>query len=100
MKLPRCLRPVGWMPEKMTVMRTPQASHPGLVGFPSWERAVRRATLPGVQAVRTFLFHVSALVLGPLWFSLLVTGWATGFGLLITLLGLPVIWLTLVAARE
>jgi signal transduction histidine kinase len=53
-----------------------------------------------MQAVRTTLFHLSALVLGPLWFSLLILGWATGLGLLITLLGLPVLWLTLVAARE
>ena len=53
-----------------------------------------------MNLVRTTAFHVSALILGPLWFTVLVTGWATGLGLLVTLLGLPVIVLTLMAARE
>jgi signal transduction histidine kinase len=53
-----------------------------------------------VSYLRTTAFHLSALVLGPLWFAVLVTGWATGGGLLVTLLGLPVVWLTLAAARE
>ena len=52
------------------------------------------------KVLRPLGFHVSALVLGTLWFCVLVTAWATGIGLLITLLGLPVIWLTLVLARE
>jgi signal transduction histidine kinase len=47
----------------------------------------------------TPLLHAaSAIVLGTVWFSALVTLWATGLGLLVTLLGLPVIWATLVAS--
>src|SRR3954451_7132256 len=53
-----------------------------------------------MKLVRSLSFHVSAIVLGTLWFALLVTAWATGLGLLITLLGLPVIWFTLAMARE
>jgi len=53
-----------------------------------------------MKVLRPFVFHVSALVLGTVWFSVLVTLWSLGLGLLVTLLGLPVIWLTLVAARE
>jgi hypothetical protein len=88
------------MPEKMTVMARAEGIRPPAVGLAPSPRAPPGARLPGVQTVRTTIFHVSALVLGPLWFALLVTGWATGLGLLITLLGLPVIWLTLVMARE
>ncbi len=33
----------------------------------------------------------SALVLGPAWLTLLVVGWATGFGLIVTLVGIPVL---------
>src|SRR3954452_11409430 len=101
MKLPRCLRPVGWMPEKITVMRTGQGIRRRVVGLSAYRGASRRATLPVVKKVlRPLGFHASALVLGTLWFCVLVTAWATGIGLLITLLGLPVIWLTLVLARE
>src|SRR4051812_31822125 len=108
MKLPRCLRPVGWMPEKMTLMRTAQGTRPpgpaggrsAAVGFASWSRAAGLARLPGSMTVLRFLaYNLTGLVLGPLWFTVLVTGWATGVGLAITLLGLPVVWLTLVAAR-
>ena len=44
------------------------------------------------------LHAASAIVLGTVWFSVLVTLWSTGLGLAVTLLGLPVIWFTLVAA--
>jgi signal transduction histidine kinase len=96
------------MPEKMTVMGTGEAigrdrrpaDGPATVGFAPYPAAGRRATLPSVSYLRTLAFHLSALVLGPVWFAVLVVGWATGLGLVVTLLGLPVIWLTLVVARE
>src|SRR4051794_8551492 len=53
-----------------------------------------------MKLLRSLTFHLSAIVLGSLWFALLVTAWATGLGLLITLLGLPVIWFTLAMSRE
>ena len=84
--------------------RRPPAGTPGArpsgVGLSAWPGARRRGTVPSVQTLRTTAFHLLAIVLGPLWFALLVTGWATGLGLLITLLGLPVVWATLLMARE
>src|SRR4051812_6431368 len=53
-----------------------------------------------MRLLRSLTFHTSAIVLGSLWFCLLLAAWATGAGLLVTLLGLPVIWLTLATARE
>jgi signal transduction histidine kinase len=48
--------------------------------------------------VRAFTHAMSGLVLGSIWFSALVCMWATSLGLLITLIGLPLIWLTLTVA--
>ena len=81
------------MPEKMT-RHADGAGYPPsrcpVVPIPVGGRAAatlhRRHEGPSARS----LFHLSAIVLGPLWFALLVTGWATGLGLLITLLGLPV----------
>ena len=52
-----------------------------------------------MTVLRSFAYSVAGLLLGTVWFTVLVTGWASGAGLLITLLGLPVVWLTLVAAQ-
>ncbi len=52
-----------------------------------------------MQQSRAFAHAVSGLVLGAVWFSVLVTLWATGAGMAITLLGLPIIWATLVSVR-
>lgn len=43
------------------------------------------------SAVRMLALLVTAIPLGTLWFSVLVTGWALGLGLSITLLGLPIL---------
>lgn len=40
---------------------------------------------------RRLAYVASALVAGPAWFTLLVTGWALGLGLAITLLGIPIL---------
>src|SRR4029077_19498759 len=45
------------------------------------------------------LYLLLSLPVGIVTFSVLVTGLATGAGLLITLLGIPIIWLTFVLAR-
>jgi signal transduction histidine kinase len=45
------------------------------------------------------LYLLLSLPVGILTFTVLVTGLATGAGLLITLLGIPIIWLTFVLAR-
>ncbi len=46
-----------------------------------------RALRAVIQRLRPLLHAASAIVLGTLWFSLLVTLWATGLGLAVTLLG-------------
>ena len=43
------------------------------------------------RALRNLGFLASAIPLGTAWFVLLVTGWSLGLGLLITLLGIPVL---------
>lgn len=43
------------------------------------------------SAVRALALVASAIPLGTLWFSILVTGWSLGLGLAITLLGLPIL---------
>ncbi len=51
------------------------------------------------QRLPALLHAASAIVLGTVWFTVLVTLWSTGLGLAVTLLGLPVIWFTLIAAQ-
>ncbi|MGD9571468.1 MAG: sensor domain-containing protein, partial [Thermoleophilia bacterium] len=42
-------------------------------------------------ALRHLILVASAIPLGTAWFVYLVTGWSVGLGLLITLLGLPIL---------
>ena len=49
------------------------------------------APLSEGRAPRSLAFLASAIPLGTAWFVMLVTGWSLGLGLLITLLGIPVI---------
>ena len=51
------------------------------------------------RAPRSLAFLASAIPLGTAWFVMLVTGWSLGLGLLITLLGIPVILVLGVAVR-
>ena len=51
------------------------------------------------RALRQLAFVASAIPLGTAWFVLLVTGWSLGLGLLITLLGLPVLLALAFAVR-
>ena len=88
-------------------MTTP--ARPGARGAPggSYDRSpvslVRRHLITPLADGRT-LRHlgllVSAIPLGTAWFVLLVTGWSLGLGLLITLLGVPVLLGLAFAVRE
>ncbi len=51
------------------------------------------------RAPRALAFLVAGIPLGIAWFVLLVTGWSLGLGLLITLLGIPVLLVLGVAVR-
>ncbi|WP_217915443.1 sensor domain-containing protein [Miltoncostaea marina] len=56
--------------------------------------AVRRHLIEPLRtggALRALALVASAIPLGTLWFVVLVTGWAVGLGLLITLVGLPIL---------
>ena len=44
-----------------------------------------------MRVLRPLGHLASALILGPVWLTLLVVGWATGFGLIVTLVGIPVL---------
>jgi hypothetical protein len=48
-----------------------------------------------MKNLRALLHALTGIALGALWFSLYVTLWASGLGMLVTLLGIPIIWLTL-----
>ncbi|MCU0307911.1 MAG: sensor domain-containing protein [Thermoleophilia bacterium] len=49
---------------------------------------------------RRTLYAVAALATGVVWFTVLVTVLSTGAGLLVTLVGLPILWLGMVLARD
>jgi signal transduction histidine kinase len=57
------------------------------------------APLTEGRALRSLAFVASAIPLGTAWFVMLVTGWALGLGLMITLLGIPVLIVLGVAVR-
>ncbi|HVH00141.1 MAG TPA: sensor histidine kinase [Miltoncostaeaceae bacterium] len=57
------------------------------------------APLTEGRALRSLAFVASAIPLGTAWLVMLVTGWSLGLGLLITLLGIPVILVLGVAVR-
>ncbi len=60
--------------------------------------AERRRSFPGVIA-RDTLYLLTGLIAGTITFTVVVTGWSTGFSSLITLIGIPVWVLTLFATR-
>ena len=89
MKLPRCLRPVGWMPEKMT-------AHPTGAGYPpSRWRAVPIAGRPEVcdaapEGPAPPALHLAhSALLGRCGSACWSRCGRPGLGMLITLLGLP-----------
>jgi len=45
----------------------------------------------GVSVLRPLAHLASALVLGPAWLTLLIVGWATGFGMVVTLIGIVIL---------
>lgn len=49
------------------------------------------APLGQAATYRRLAYVASALVVGPAWFVLLVTGWSLGVGLAITLIGIPIL---------
>jgi signal transduction histidine kinase len=51
------------------------------------------------RTVRHLVLVVSAIPLGIVWFAFLVTGWSLGLGLLITLIGLPILFGVAAATR-
>jgi signal transduction histidine kinase len=63
---------------------------------PFWTNLL--APLGRAGTYRRLGYVASALVLGPAWFTLLVSGWALGAGLAITLLGIPILMGLSVAA--
>ena len=64
----------------------------------TFHRYVAAPLLEG-RALRSLAFLVIGIPLGVAWFVLLVTGWSLGLGLLITLLGIPVLLVLGVAVR-
>ena len=56
----------------------------------TFHRYVAAPLLEG-RVLRPLGFLASGIPLGPAWFVLLVTGWSSGLGLAITLLGIPVL---------
>jgi hypothetical protein len=48
---------------------------------------------------RATAYNLVGLVVGVVWFTVIVTGFALGAGLLVTLIGVPIIVLTLIVAR-
>ena len=64
----------------------------------TFHRYVAAPLLEG-RALRSLAFLVIGIPLGIAWFVLLVTGWSLGLGLLITLLGIPVLLVLGVAVR-
>jgi signal transduction histidine kinase len=53
-----------------------------------------------VQRRRSLIHLLTGLVLGPVWFTLLVAGWATGIGTAVTIVGLPILWFLLAGVRN
>ena len=63
-----------------------------------WWRPVLRPLITGA-GWRGLTHNLLGLVLGTAWFTWIVTGWSLGFGLAITLIGIPILTLMLASVR-